>query len=507
MEFHFHCIHCGRRVAADESHQGQSGECPACHAALIIPTHQDRTEAAETVPVPRRNGRRFAWKELAAVVGGTAALGFIAMALDRKPAAAPATTVEAREEVPVPLVEIDEDLCRMASAVATPFDDSAATGRKWYENELVLIRNEMAYQALRDLAPSGSLVSTHGVLHEKLVATHLAMRSLRDGGAFDIDVEGVAENLLNSSPALWKKAVDRPLTRDDQQAAAELLVKLGVEGGKWLWNEFRLSQKKADYLAACADLRATSKQAIRDACEVAYQEAPLSAAADFAFEVDASWSESFVADYVYVRNDTGKDLTQCTLFIRLQGKTAKGDQDEFDLHLHYLPLWRAGEVISMIYPGRTWEGFATNQSVCTLTEVGLTYYAQQQRGYQRYLYKGTPYDEDVKRYLEDIVKPTFRGMVDADGGFFDTTPYFEATFEGGLDRFPTDTASIRFKQGTREETLHWNWRGYWRSGSAGEQEFKSEEIRNFPQAEEVELTIGFPESDYKYVVTWNFRPR
>jgi len=97
MAFKFHCIHCGQRIAAEDSSRGTTANCPSCANVIDIPSPSplaDRRESPATAapPIPLNHKKIPLAQVFLPLVGGGVLIIIISAFLNSSNPPAPVIT-------------------------------------------------------------------------------------------------------------------------------------------------------------------------------------------------------------------------------------------------------------------------------------------------------------------------------------------------------------------------------------------------------------------------------
>jgi hypothetical protein len=399
----------------------------------------------------------------------------------------------------------DKGYATLAEALASPVAFDADEAVKCHSDKVVLLRMELARQQLTALSPWPSDMTSHRLKFlERLGDAHTSLEKQREYDKTIPDYEGLAKKGLNSGPGLIKMATKKEadLTEEDKQALGELAGKAALELGKAAWNSFKASRQRDAYQTSYAALRKESTEAFNKAAFTQYKGVDKATGKSLDVQLSGSWHNTFINDLLSLRNDTGKDLTNCTILVSINGYNAKTNEKEGDSHMHYLAKWPADKTIYASYPSRANTGIATNESADSIESVTVTFFSDQCWDQIKYTYAGKDYDKDVQSCIETRVKPKFHGKWFAydKHTFYDNG--FQFWYEGDLSSFPVWFVTVTVTQGAKEKSLRFDIRE--NKMVAGNKRYLSSAAFNeFANPDKVVLKFEFPRSSYTYEATWN----
>jgi hypothetical protein len=410
-------------------------------------------------------------------------------------------------------VRIDEDYVTLANVLSSPIFKEVSRAQQGHTDTAVMVRLEVArqqLQAMRSVQPG--LAEIRDAALRTMELCHSSMVELRRLNARVPDIEGIAGRAITATPGLYNlynmkegEKVEDKLTRDQQAAVADLIVKAGSEAIQGIANAYYAWSEKENYRKHYVDFRTSARNDLVKQMGVQYKSASDLRASAIAIDLDGSWNNTFNTDWLCLRNDSGGDLTRCTIFVSLNGTNAESGNNESDSHIHYMANWPAGTWIYAPYPSRAAGGIAQNESVDCVKSVKVWVYADQGRLCKDYSYLGPEYDKDVSRYVDTQLKPKFYGKWYnyTDHTFYDNG--FEISYEGEFSSFPVSRVTVTIKEGSLEKSLYWNMQsGKMSSGWLGKL-YLSDSSFNGRNPDTVAVSIEFPNSSYKHQMSWNLK--
>jgi hypothetical protein len=399
--------------------------------------------------------------------------------------------------------QVDESYARMAGVLSSPIYLDVDSAKDSHADTAVMLRMAMARQQLMGISQvQPELASVRFEMLRNLETCHLSIENLRRLNQYVPDVEGLAKRTIVAAPGLYKTYNEQDLDKDDQKALGDLAFKAGAEVVGGLVNAYQASTERTAYQAAYAKTRTDAKKAIIGLCQDQYRSSNAAVSLNLTVQVDGSWNNTFAKDWVDLRNDTGRDLTNCTIVVSLAGTNATTGADESDSHVHYLTRWPAGKWLYAPYPSRAANGIATNESVDCIDSVKVTVLSEQSSGTVEHTYTGEALDEDVRRYVTSSLKPKFSGQ------WFNYTNHtfydngFDLSFEGSFSALPASRIDVKITEGTLVKTLYWNLAPG--SGLPGKHYFSDPRFNGW-NPDRVEVTLSFPKSSYQHVVAWTLK--
>ncbi len=403
----------------------------------------------------------------------------------------------------------EDGYAQIAEALALPAAFNAAEPVKAHSDMVVMLRMESARQQLMALKSWPTDLAPYRFRFLGPLGTaHTSMEKLRELDRFMPDFEGVVKKGLDAGPGLVKMARKKQedLTAEDKQALGDLAVKAAFEVGKTAVNAIQASMERNAYQKAYATTRKEAVQAFAKVAPAQYKGTNKAAVKTLEIKFSGSWNNTFISDCFYLRNDTGQDLTNCTILVSLTGLNAQTDARESDSHLHYVAKWPAGKWLYASYPSKANAGIATNESTDSVESVLVTLYSDQCWDQIEYNYAGKDYDKDVKRCFETRVKPKFTGQWYnyENHTFFNNG--FKFSYEGDLSTFPVWFITVRATQGINEKAIRFPISARKMSAGAGNYMWLSDAAFNgLDNPDTVVVEFEFPRSSYTYKATLNLR--
>jgi hypothetical protein len=398
----------------------------------------------------------------------------------------------------------EEGFATIVEALATPVFFDSDQLKKSHSDTVVMLRMEIARQRLMGLKTwPGDLAKFRDTFLFPLETCHSSVENQRALNQRMPDFEGMARSLVDAAPGLDKAAKKQKLNRDDQMAVDSLAIKAASEIIGGLVNAYEASAERDAYQKAYRTLRKDAVRAIRETCPAQYKGTEKARVKALDVQFSGSWNNTFTNDVLSLRNDTGEDLTNCTILVSLAGYNAASDAKESDSHLHYVAKWPAGKWLYASYPSRTRGGIATNESVDSIESVSVTLYSNQCLDRVNYTYQGKDYDEDVERWAKNRLKGKFTGKWFSYQNHGLHNNGFKIWYEG-KSSFPVRFITVRAKQGGTEKAIRWRIGA--RKMNAGDSMWLShEDFNGLDDPENVVLDFEFPRSSYTYKVTWGLR--
>jgi hypothetical protein len=394
----------------------------------------------------------------------------------------------------------------LASPAYFEFEES----KNGHSDTMVMLRLEQARQRLNGVRNWPAALAPYRLsLIDKLESCRRSLAELRRLDQRMPDFEGIVSRGLEAGPGLIKVVKSRDLNglnQDEQMAVAKFAVRVGAEVIGSVVNAYNASAERNSYQRSYDRIRRDAVAAVNKACPDQYAGVERAKGKALEVGVSGSWCNTFINDLLYLRNDTGKDLTNCTLLVTLNGFHAKSDQREYDNHVHYVAHWPAGKWLYLTYPSRAKSGIATNESVDIIESVAVSLYSKQCWDKIDYTHAGMNHDDDVKRNVEaDLPGEKFSGS----WYHYDNHTFFNNGFKfqynGRLSYFPVWSVTVKAKRGNVERAVRFSinarrmakGEGMWLS-HAGFNVFNG-------RPETVEVEFEFPRSAHRHSVFWRYQ--
>ena len=283
-----------------------------------------------------------------------------------------------------------------------------------------------------------------------------------------------------------------------------LATKAVWEIGGAIVNAYNLSTERENYASNYKTSRlkneeAMSELAARRAASPGKDKPEANKAVVVAW-VNPSLANTYINDCIELRNDSRKDLTTCSLFVKLTGTNAGNGTTENDNHFHFVSYWPAGESRYLWYPSKSKRGVATDESVDVITDVDVVVISDQIETKASFKFAGKKYDDYIESWANENLKPADFGgrwYNDADN-LFDPAG-FNVTYNGKMSTFNVKQILVRATNGNRSETIR-HTKYYWNSG---ETKWICHKNFNTVYPKKVEVIITFPGSSYEHVMVWN----
>lgn len=400
------------------------------------------------------------------------------------------------------------DYDSLARIVSEPVFDGRTVDKALdaYSDGRIMSRKEFHRQLLGSL---GKLNYAHQVAREKIAeplwncySTYLEIRRLDSRTP---DYEGAAKATLEAAPALLKKRKD--WNDDDKNAIGGLVAKGLFEIGGAIVNSYRLSSERDKYRGHYQTSRSTNCRVMSGLAARRYAASTFTAKASGGGEIldisiNPSFANTYCDDCIVLRNNSGKDLTACTLVVKLSGLYAKTNAAEGDSHFHFIDKWPAGATRYLWYPSRGFSGIATNQSVDVMQKIEVLVSSDQLTSTSSLDLASGLYDKLLKEWADKHLAPSsFSGRWYTDKDNWFDPAGFEVKYNGDMRSFKFKMVIVEASAGLRSVRIHTRdddtvW-------SQGEKKWICHKDFNSINPSKVKVIIWFPGSSYEHVVTWN----
>jgi hypothetical protein len=215
-------------------------------------------------------------------------------------------------------------------------------------------------------------------------------------------------------------------------------------------------------------------------------------------DLNGSIGGVYDSDCLWLRNDSGREITDCTLMVDLAGRTGTPATPQTRRQLHYISSWPAGEWRVARYPSSTFSGIARDQSLDLIERVTVELYSQEFRNTIIYNYANTDeFDRDIKALMNGGVKLSLKRH--------DKTALSKAgvtiKHTGGTPVLPVSFMTVRYLGGLDNPAVRFHLQvGMWNAGDNGAK-FLSSELFNEASPRTIQVELEFPGTSYKHVLS------
>jgi hypothetical protein len=393
----------------------------------------------------------------------------------------------------------------MAAIVSEPIFDSDSSEKEEaaYADGGVMSRQEYIRQRLNDLR---GLDARTQAAREKIAAPlwdcYRTYQEIRRLDSNTPDYEAIAKSALGATPALVKRYNKEDLSTDDKVAVGKLAVTAVWEIGGAIVNSYKVSAERDKFARHYQNSRSTTYQAMAGLVKARYANSSdtTDALETVVIEsVDLSFANTYICDGIELKNDTGKDLTACTLLVKLSGENATTGRAENDAHFHFVGFWPKGEKRYLWYPSKSFSGIAVDQSVDVVRDVVVSVYCDQLATTAKYHFDAKEYDDYVKEWAEKHLSDSaFSGRWYTDEENFVDPAGFEVTYEGDLSVFNYKQIVVEAIEGDRSMRI----RGNGNEWSGAEKKWICHKLFNPIHPGTIRVTISFAGTSYERVIEW-----
>jgi len=381
-----------------------------------------------------------------------------------------------------------DEYITLASLVTSPVFKNVEEAQS-YSDTHIMLNNEVAYQALGSVNFSSSeMEKIRREIFSKLSACHDTMVELRELDATGMDFEKLATKALIASPSLVRGDEDGNLLDSDKEAVNELVASAVEEIISAGFDAYRASKARSRYRERYSAVLRTGlklKKLAASGFASTQIEIPL-----LAVEINGSWGDFWDSNYIWLTNISDNDLTNVTLFIRLNGYEGDTGNKDNEQHIHFIESWPSGETRVIRYMSASASGFAADQAADYISDISYAIYSDQYRQEKSIAYMGEAYDQDVQRYFG---KAQFYGKwwtFPADHFLYYSG--WEASV-ANLEEFPVSKVTIKAWRGSDVRTVDWRFRNNRFDGKR----YFEHAIFNDWNPDKVTMVFEFPYSDFK----------
>lgn len=390
----------------------------------------------------------------------------------------------------------------LAAIVSEPiFDESSVKkARDAYTDGVVMSLKEYQRQRLNGLGHlDASIQDAREKISETLWKCNNSYQEIRRLDSNTPDYEGLAKETIAALPALLKNQKDR--NTNDTQAITTLSTKAFWEVGSAIANLHNLSVERDKYRKYYGSSRSTTDEAMIGLLQRRYTTSEYRSS-DKAITipfVNPSLANTYINDIIAIRNDSGKDLTACTVRVKLDGINATSGDSETDKHFHYVSYWPAGEYRYVWYPSRALRGIATNQSVDVIHKVEVIFVCDQFFTIANFDFRDKRYDDYLEKWANEHLKPAyFTGRWYTNKETYFDPAGFEVAYKGDIAQFTVQRVTVEAIQGNRSVSIY-DASSQW---SFSKKKWICHRDFNTINPSKINVIITFPGSSYKHVIYW-----
>ena len=359
-------------------------------------------------------------------------------------------------------------------------------------------------QRLRLLAQVEGMMETSRLkISEPINDCYQSYQEIRRLDSRTPDIEALVGATIDATPAMFTKKENR--TSADDQALANLAFEAIWEIGEMAVNSYQANNARNGYSTNYGKARRMAWKEFTDRAPSRYSASPVirnASSGQDALEVyiNHSLANTYINDVIQIRNNTGRNLTKCTLLIELEGISAdSAEQSLYEYHFHYVDNWPVGESRIVWYPSRSFSGMATNQSVDVIKKVGIVLYSDQLTVLWNSDLSGSSYDNVVKEWADKYLsgdKFTGKWRRKADN-WFDPAGH-EMVYSGDFTSFNFKELVIEAREGDKVVRI-WDSKSPWVKGN---KRYICHENFNDIDPEKITLFISFTGSTYEHEIHW-----
>ena len=228
-------------------------------------------------------------------------------------------------------------------------------------------------------------------------------------------------------------------------------------------------------------------------------------------EIDITGSVGgfFNSDFVLVKNNSGRDLNNVTLFIELKGRHGRNGVVASDSHLHYLDRWPAGTTKVARYLSSSATGISQNESVDQIDTLRYELYSNEFFQENSIEYTGTAYDNTLENLCDKLTLYGSWRAFEPDHWLYNSGFLVQNSNLGKA--FPATHVTVRPSWGGLVRGFRWETKdGYLPSGTSdalplSDGRYFSHADFNRGRPDAVEVELEFPYSNYTCKKRWNLR--
>lgn len=211
-------------------------------------------------------------------------------------------------------------------------------------------------------------------------------------------------------------------------------------------------------------------------------------------DYDSSWRGAFSEGRLRMANDSGQDLTDVTVFVRM--RLADGS---WIGHTHFVREWSRGELLDAVYKRESM--YNPHEDLDGLASIVITVTSDQGWTQHEYQYAGAESERDVVRWMKGVEFVV--GNLERDTYWvssFDRPAGIALAFSGRAS-IPFEGVTVTVRDGGVTRTVRWDESRVWSSGSGSALEFRHESFEGLTP-DKVTFVFDVPGRTKPYTVTW-----
>ncbi len=233
-----------------------------------------------------------------------------------------------------------------------------------------------------------------------------------------------------------------------------------------------------------------------------------------ALRLSGSCDGAFDTDDLCMTNETGEDLTGCTLLVTLATGSPDTSEEATRKHLHFVSRWPKGESLVATYHNSGSRRIARDETFRFVQRVTVELLSDQYQGTTDYEYwNSAERRADIQDYCDRYTSIDGRFFTEVDGLFSkgDGLHHSDAGVRVWLNAADGKTAptlalsgiAITVREGGRSATS--SWRGFtWQGGGLVPfKDFYSKDFNGFRDPDAYEVRLRFYGTDYEHVQRFN----
>lgn len=368
-----------------------------------------------------------------------------------------------------------------------------------YRDSGVMTRKELQRQRLSGLKQLDSSIDpTRRKIAAIYTSCYNSLREIRRLDSNTPDYEGLVMKSLKATPALLKSQDSR--NAYDNRSLDDLAGKVIWEVGKAIVNSYNLSVEQDNYKKHYRDSRFTANDLLGKLVSKRYAGVPKKTSGTVSIaSINYSLANTYVNDCIGIRNDSGKNLTGCSLFLMMKGSNADTKATEYDRHFHYVNYWPPGTTYYFWYPSKSFSGIGGNASVDVLQQLDVYFYSNEEWRTVNHKISQESYDKALKDWaLKNLPGKDFTGRWRKASDNIVDPAGFEVTYRGELHSFTVEKVTIEAVNGTQSKRV-FNGDNKW---NRNQMKWICHDNFNSIAPAKVNVHISFPGSTYQRTISW-----